>query len=764
MIITNPLSVLNVLKLSFRSILSQSKPFTTKARSVLEKKKDDLIPKAKIKWYYATDVPISKPSWYNYTKVEEAKTFLPFSDYDSQRIEKQFKKYFERGDESITSKIEVSEDKLFEVDVKNFELSPIYWEGPVYEVRRGLWFTSDGVPLSHVLTQQIEMGFEAKKPYLFDEERKMRAENPGKFNKADIAKFNSDEDIGEVILDIDTEEIDDIVTLPNNKAVLYFNNNRAALFPDSMINDYQLPIIRRFGATAVSLLNVTHIQRGFTSDLTASIFDNIPENPIPGLTDILQTEVTNLFTGEAEEPIKKSTNYSDENDGNESKQNKEMKRVIEDDFENDTTEDTSTRELDHVVFCVHGIGQVLGTKYESINFAHNINVMRNTMKAVYKDNPLYKKLAYGDKETSDSKFNNRIQVLPIAWRHMIDFHPNKLPKEIEEDSRLPTLSQINVDGVRSLRNVIGDVALDILLYYESKYFNQILASVTNQLNFVYEEFMKRNPDFKGKFHVLGHSLGSAIVFDIASLQYNTRPKNPDKTKDLLFDIDSLFCIGCPVGVFKLISQKNIVNRKELPEDYDPRLPDLSSSSPKCVNLYNLFHPCDPVGYRIEPLIKPRFSNFLPEEVPFAVEGIDTQIKGLASFTDDLQEKIASATSWILKSNRKSKLADGIQDKFIDENALGEIVSSIVKSDEEEADTTSKGKLSTPDLKILTSFNKNARVDYCLPMKFFDISLVSAISAHVSYFEDQNTSGFIMSKLLSSTEPVTSKTVLIKDTD
>ena len=50
--------------------------------------------------------------------------------------------------------MEVNEDKLFQVDLKNFELSPIYWDGPIYEVRRGLWFNSDGMPLKAELTKR----------------------------------------------------------------------------------------------------------------------------------------------------------------------------------------------------------------------------------------------------------------------------------------------------------------------------------------------------------------------------------------------------------------------------------------------------------------------------------------------------------------------------------------------------------------------------------------------------------------------------------
>lgn len=57
----------------------------------------------------------------------------------------------------------VNEDHLFEVDVTQRTISPVYWEGPVYEVRRATWFMQgDGskwVPCEENLAEQIELGY-----------------------------------------------------------------------------------------------------------------------------------------------------------------------------------------------------------------------------------------------------------------------------------------------------------------------------------------------------------------------------------------------------------------------------------------------------------------------------------------------------------------------------------------------------------------------------------------------------------------------------
>lgn len=61
----------------------------------------------------------------------------------------------------VRAKVPVNEDHLFEVDVSQRTISPVYWEGPTYEVRRATWFMqADGwVPCEENLAEQIELGY-----------------------------------------------------------------------------------------------------------------------------------------------------------------------------------------------------------------------------------------------------------------------------------------------------------------------------------------------------------------------------------------------------------------------------------------------------------------------------------------------------------------------------------------------------------------------------------------------------------------------------
>jgi hypothetical protein len=83
-------------------------------------------------------------------------------------------------------------------------------------------------------------------------------------------------------------------------------------------------------------------------------------------------------------------------------------------------------------------------------------------------------------------------------------------------------------------------------------------------------FKERNPEFKGKVHLMGHSLGSAILFDLLCQQKRDLPTQqksglrlwptqqipeiPTKDPELKLDfkVDDFFCLGSPIGLFQML--------------------------------------------------------------------------------------------------------------------------------------------------------------------------------------------------------------------
>lgn len=219
------------------------------------------------------------------------------------------------------------------------------------------------------------------------------------------------------------------------------------------------------------------------------------------------------------------------------------------------------------------------------------------------------------------------------------------------------------------RSLISDLALDVLLY-QSAYREQITEIVLKESNRIYKLFVERNPDFKGKVHIIGHSLGSAIMFDIMCRQKEPtrhleplrnplkfRPAMDEEQKDLsfVFDVEDLYCLGSPVGLFQMLKGRTIAARHQpnaapsespLSTDHleDPFLSapvaaghqghhghhgHVSTitglpqhiSSPKVAQLFNVFHPSDPIAYRLEPLVSPAMSSLKPQALPYTKKGL-----------------------------------------------------------------------------------------------------------------------------------------------
>lgn len=130
-----------------------------------------------------------------------------------------------------------------------------------------------------------------------------------------------------------------------------------------------------------------------------------------------------------------------------------------------------------------------------------------------------------------------------------------------------------MEGIAFARSLISDLALDVLLY-QSSYRDEITRIVLSECNRIAKLFRDRNPLFKGKVHVMGHSLGSAILFDILCRQPDTdvsgngknllrfwpyQAREPPRRTSLEFefDVDDFYCLGSPIGLFQMLRGRQV---------------------------------------------------------------------------------------------------------------------------------------------------------------------------------------------------------------
>lgn len=697
----------------------------------------------KIKWFYATDVPKTSLQYNadNKSKVPRVPTkFMELSAFDSDLLEKEYQRL--QNVKSISKPeepnlIPVNEDSLFHVDVNKMELSPTYWKGPKYEVRRGLWFQSLKSPLPYDITILLEY---CRQVWL----------NPVKFpliniNKNDLGNiiFNF-QSLTDVLQDknalsetfkkwdkLEFIDQDNVILYPksifsstsndnssitinskdDNSVVNYFMNYFDDTFITKTIRVYRN--IKKMchskskdntNLPLSSTLNNNNTSTTVTKSNSSSnyVISNIT-NSITRMSDMISLEWKNILGNTMNNNNQNNTNNNNEDD-------EMLQNTLENDFDHNNNKD---RKIVNLYFCVHGIGQTLGKRYKYFNFTHTVNQLRNNMKKVYSESDRLKEL---NKENGfdDWKTNSTIQVIPIAWRDEIGFGMGE-PK-MPEHSNLPTLDQITLDGVENIRRLIGDVALDILLYRDPYYQDLIINQVKTQMNYVFDLFMKNNPAFDGNIHLIGHSLGSIILFDML---------NQSEKYKLKFKVKNYFCLGAQIGVFKLIERTNISG--PISSRYKSIL-GLKKNDDKsdiqyisCDNLYNIFHVCDPIAYRLEPLIAHEMSKYRYQVMPH----------------------------WTEKKN-----STNVKSMLPDIPAAGsDFFNDFFNSYSSKESTTKPIILKKEIADKLKSLNSTGRIDFALPRSALNVDAISAIKAHVGYFEDLDVARFILNETLKKTNPV-----------
>jgi hypothetical protein len=105
-----------------------------------------------------------------------------------------------------------------------------------------------------------------------------------------------------------------------------------------------------------------------------------------------------------------------------------------------------------------------------------------------------------------------------------------------------------------------------------------------------------------------------------------------------FEVEDFYALGSPIGLFQMLKGRTIAARPSAsyvtpetpasPLD-DPfsadsernRVNDFIVSSPLCKQLFNIFHPTDPISYRLEPLISPAMSSLKAQPLPYTKRGL-----------------------------------------------------------------------------------------------------------------------------------------------
>ncbi|RVD88720.1 uncharacterized protein DFL_002895 [Arthrobotrys flagrans] len=837
------------------------------------------------RWHYAVDNPKRKP----FQKEPDLKNppkppvkFVPFGEQDSKRIETAFLELSERDDAKTALEAEkpwTSRRKDRDEDntetggvgvTEDEEVTVMCFEGDL--VSR--WKEGSSLrPLEEKLSDQVERGYIKFKPY--------RQKTPivpltaeGITTTATTTTTTSS-NIDPSKLNIPTIEatqadVPPTLGLPQqqswpllgpwlNSFVVYSDATTAWLMTDDIYGKISSTLFQRM--TSGQNLGGVKLVRGWVDRApvlkpvaaggTASAAGSRPVTPTPGKQGGSKRSsmiIDPKKNASPKAPVKEEEQQTGAQAGRIALERKmsnllgmgnddDPEKVMEDEMKEDyknSDENENDREVEHLILVTHGIGQRLSLRMESINFIHDVNVFRKTLKDVYGGSPDIQRL---NAELENAPKNCRIQVLPVCWRHFLNFPKEALrahrlnsgyatnlsQTNVEHDigdpdddsiyESYPTLDDITVEGVPAVRSLITDLALDILLY-QSAYREHIARIVVRESNRIYELWRTRNPGWNGRVSLCGHSLGSAIYFDILCREGF---KGKQVGSGLKFKCDSFFAFGSPIGLFQMLEGKSIAARTPMskvlmmmdnePQDiltppearndyfgsFEPGsfgggVLDINISSPLCGQLYNIFHPTDPISYRMEPLVTKAMSEIKPQNLPYTKKTLlGNQLAGLSGIGQSITSLWSNFSAGVASSilNRslgftgehavsgKRKSADSLDiETWYDEGEEMEHRPTLIDGEletlyagfqksrdgkdegegaktEAERRTEEKAKRLKTEERKVRALNRTGRIDFAVQEGAFDISLIASIASHLSYWSDEDVNSFILSQLLSN---------------
>lgn len=411
-------------------------------------------------------------------------------------------------------------------------------------------------------------------------------------------------------------------------------------------------------------------------------------------------------------------------------------------------EEGEPEQIDHLLFMVHGIGGACDLKFRKVEEV--VDEFRGIALQLVQSHY---------RNSCDKGEVGRVEVLPISWHNELHSDETGIDRKIKA---------ITLESLPTLRNFTNDTLLDILFYTSPVFCQQIIDAVAGNLNKIYTKFCDRNPSFKGNVSVSGHSLGSLILFDI--LQNQKPAKNmsenrkiaqerahptlkrmcsqqinynvgPDGTghplilyPQLKFKPNNFFALGSPIGMFVTIRGIDQLG--------------LDFKLPTCDHFFNIFHPYDPVAYRIEALINPEAEALRPVLIPhhkgrkrmhlelretMARVGADIKQKIAQTFKTTLNTVFSYAT--MQRSVADSKTIEQEVDKVIEEELTldgAEVLEAAAST------STSCGSSETDNGETelsLGKINSGRRIDYVLqeaPVEFLNKYLF-ALASHVCYW-------------------------------
>lgn len=135
-----------------------------------------------------------------------------------------------------------------------------------------------------------------------------------------------------------------------------------------------------------------------------------------------------------------------------------------------------------------------------------------------------------------------------------------------------------------------------LLTFSCHFEQKIMNHLSFTINETVSKFRQRNPNFNGGISLISASYEALFTFDL--LLANQLGNVSDFWK-LNFEVSKFFTCGMPVSLL------TIRNGMTLRHGFELKI---------CKKFFNILHPLDTLGQRVEPLIIPEYTTLPPENL------------------------------------------------------------------------------------------------------------------------------------------------------
>jgi hypothetical protein len=450
---------------------------------------------------------------------------------------------------------------------------------------------------------------------------------------------------------------------------------------------------------------------------------------------------------------------------------------------------------DHLVLVVHGIGQYYfaGTddSFGSCIAAMRRNLMEQrcaldvedaaaaakastTMKGVNGKEGISKE-GEGQEEEEEGNPNHhkRIECLGVEWFN-----------EVHDDSSIGMhegLAKVTLPSVLSIRRLAHQVTMDVMLFLTPEFKQKILRIVVEKINLMFLQYCELNPAFVqsgAKCSLVGHSLGTVIVYDILAMQ--AERDLPPHLK-LAFDPAAYFALGSPLGMFLTLRNSaarvhNCTLAREQEQGgggaagpgapLDDDILNAAYSFPTCKQFFNVFNKNDPVAYRVEPMADASLQHKDPLIVPHFDGGLRAQymLKSVATSISETWRSFASPSGWFKSATSTSSSSSSTLLQGASLAAAGSSPPSPPPSHmalpgpegeselsllQREAAKQRRLKICPPNEIPLVRLNGGRRFDFLLQESALEVAneYLSSLTSHTSYFEQKDVARFIAAMLI-----------------